>query len=178
MILAAVATFVDRVLGTARLAPAAYEEVEADATATVQAVGVVVLSALAAGLGTGAGFGGVVVAVPVSLAAWYVWAFLTYWIGTRLLSEPQTSASHAELLRVIGFASGPGIIRVLGLVPPLRELVFVVAAVWMLVAGVVAVRQALDFQSTGRAVAVAVIGWLVQWLLIAVALTLLGRPAG
>ncbi len=172
------ATLVDRVLGTARLAPAAYEEVENDTTANGQAIGVVVLSALAAGIGTGAGVGGLVLGVLVSLAAWYVWTFLTYWVGTRLLPEPQTNATHGELLRAIGFASGPGIIRVLGIVPPLRELVFLIAAVWMLVAAVVGVRQALDYRSTWRAVGVVAIGWIVQSVLLAIVLTVLSPRAG
>ena len=106
-----------------------------------------------------------------------MWAFLTYWIGTRVLPEPQTSSSHGELLRVIGFAAAPGLIRVLGVVPLLRWLVFLVAAVWMLFAGVIAVRQALDYRSTGRAVLVVVIGWIVQWLVMLILLSVLRRPA-
>ena len=38
--------------------------------------------------------------------------------------------------------------------------VFVITAIWMLAAMVVAVRQALDYRSTGRAIAVCVIGWI------------------
>lgn len=171
------ATFTERMLRAARLDARVYEEVEADTTATSQALGVVVLSAVAAGIGMGTGIGGIVIGILVSLAAWYVWAFLTYWIGTRVMPEPQTASSHGELLRVLGFASAPGMIRVLGVVPLLGWLVFVVAAVWMLVAGVIAVRQALDYRSTGRAVVVVVIGWIVQWLLMLVLLSLFRRPA-
>jgi hypothetical protein len=166
------ATFTHRVLRTAKLDPAAYEEVESDVTANGQAIGVVALSALAAGIGTGAGIGGLIVGLLVSLTAWYLWTFLTYWIGTRLLPEPQTNATHGELLRAIGFASGPGMIRVLGIVPPLRGLAFFVAALWMLVAGVVGVRQALDYRSTWRAVGVVLIGWIVQWIVVAIVLSI------
>jgi hypothetical protein len=171
------ATFTERIIRAARLDAAVYEDVEADTTATSQALGVVVLSSIAAGIGMGAGLGGIVASIVVSILAWYVWAFLTYWIGTRMLPEPQTSSSHGELLRVIGFAAAPGVIRVLGVVPFLRGLVFLVAAVWMLIAGVVAVRQALDYRSTGRAVVVVLIGWIVQWLILLVLLSLLRRPA-
>lgn len=171
------ATFGERMLRAARLEAATYEEIEADTTATGQALAVVALSSVAAGIGMGAGIGGIVVGILVSLAAWYVWAFLTYWIGTRVLPEPQTSSSHGELLRVIGFAAAPGLIRVLGVVPLLRWLVFLVAAVWMLFAGVIAVRQALDYRSTGRAVLVVVIGWIVQWLVMLILLSVLRRPA-
>ncbi len=171
------ATFAQRMWGSARLDTAVYEEVEHDGGATAQALGVVVLSSLAAGIGRGARPGAMLVEVVLSLGTWYVWAFLTYWIGTRLLPEPQTSATHGELLRVIGFASAPGVVRVVGLVPGLRGLAFVVAAVWMLAAGVVAVRQALDYRSTGRAVVVVAIGWAVQWVLLLVLLALTHRPA-
>jgi hypothetical protein len=118
-----------------------------------------------------------VVGILISLAAWYVWAFLTYWLGTKLFAEPQTAATHGELLRVVGFASGPGLIRVLGIVPPLQGPVFFVAAVWMLVAGVVGVRQALDYRSTLRAVAVVAIGWLIQWGVLLLLLSLTRSPA-
>jgi hypothetical protein len=171
------ATFGERMLRAARLDAALYEEVEADTTATRQALGVVVLASVAAGIGLGAGLGGMIVGILISLPTWYLWAFLTYWIGTRMLPEPQTSASHGELLRVIGFAAAPGVIRVLGIIPFLRGLVFFVAAVWMLVAGVVAVRAALDYRSTWRAVVVVAIGWIVQWLVILLVLSLVRHPA-
>ena len=58
--------------------------------------------------------------------------------------------------------------RVLGVVPGLTGMVFFVVSIWMLVSMVVAVRQALDYTGTLRAVAVCVIGWIVQILILAV----------
>jgi hypothetical protein len=140
-----------------------YEEVEADQGAMGQATTVVVLSAVAAGVGSGsAGLLAIVFGTIAALVGWYVWAFLTYFIGTRLLPEPQTRADHRELLRTIGFSSTPGVLRVFGIIPGLRSVVFLVAGVWMLVAMIIAVRQALDYRSTLRAVGVCLIGWLVQ----------------
>jgi hypothetical protein len=153
-----------------------YEEVEADPQAMGQATAVVVLSALAAGVGSfsSSGSTGLVVGTIAALASWYVWAFLTYLIGTKLLPEPDTQADVGELLRTIGFASSPGLIRVLGIVPGLRGLVFFAAGLWMLVTMVIAVRQALDYKSTGRAIGVCVIGWLVQAVVLVVVVSLLG----
>ena len=110
----------------------------------------------------------------VALVGWCVWAFLTYFIGTRLLPEPQTKADYGELLRTIGFASAPGLLRVFGVVPGLGSLVFLVAGIWMLVAMVIAVRQALDYTSTSRAVGVCLIGWLIQVLIVILAVQLFG----
>jgi hypothetical protein len=153
-----------------------YEEVEADRDATGQAMIVVVLSSLAAGVGSlGSGaWQGIVVGTIAALVGWVVWAFLTYFIGTRLLPEPQTKADYGELLRTIGFASSPGLIRVLGIVPGLGPLVFLAAGIWMLVATVIAVRQALDYISTTRALGVCLIGWLAQIGILMLALPLFG----
>ncbi len=153
-----------------------YEEVEADSDATMQATAVVVISAVAAGIGTigSGGVMGIVMGTISALISWYVWAFLTYWIGTRLLPEPGTQADHGELLRTLGFAAAPGVIRVVGIVPGLTAISFAIAGVWMLVATVIAVRQALDYTSTFRAIGVCMIGWFVQVAIMVVVLSILG----
>jgi hypothetical protein len=170
------ATIQDRMLRAAKLDVQLYEEVEADQDATMQAMVVVVLAAVAAGIGSlGSGsVSSIVTGTIVALVSWLVWAFLTYFIGTRLLPEPQTRADYGELLRTIGFASAPGVIRVFGIVPGVGFLVFLAAGIWMLIAMVIAVRQALDYTSTMRAVGVCLIGWLVQAVILILAAPLLG----
>ena len=170
------ASFQERIIRAAKLDVNLYEEVEADKGAMGQAMAIVVLSSIAGGIGTTAsvGLGGILIGTIVALIAWYVWAFLTYLIGTKLLPEPQTKADVSELLRTIGFSSSPGLIRILGIIPFLRGLVFLVAAVWMLVAMVIAVRQALDYQSTLRAVGVCIIGWIIQALLMVLVFSMMG----
>lgn len=160
----------------ARLDANLYEEVEADKQATGQAMGVVVLASLAAGIGSlgTTGINGLVIGTLAALLSWYLWAFITFYVGTRVLPEPQTRADYGELLRTIGFSSSPGLLRILAIIPGLATIVYFVCGVWMLVAMVIAVRQALDYQSTLRAVGVCVIGWLIQMLLLGVLLWLTG----
>jgi hypothetical protein len=158
------ATFVKRVIGTALLNGQAYEDVESDRSATVQALAVVVLSSLAAGIGAA----GPLDARPMALAAlsllalamWVVWALLTTQIGVRLLPSPRTHADVGELLRTTGFATAPGILRIAGVIPGLTALVFLVSMGWMLMAMIVAVRQALDYTSTTQAFLVCAMGFL------------------
>jgi len=169
------ASFVQRMIGAAKLDSATYEEVEADKHATGQAMGVVILSAFAAGIGAaGAGGRGVLVALVGALVGWYLWALLTWLIGTKFLPEAQTEADVGQLLRTIGFASSPGLIRIFGWVPILGVAVQAAAWIWMLVATVVAVRQALDYTSTGRAILVCLIGWFVNLLVFVWTLAFLG----
>jgi hypothetical protein len=168
--------FVDRMIRAAKLDVHLYEEVEADRRSMGQAMGVVVLSSLAGGLGfmQEAGLMGLVIGTVGSLLGWYVWAFMTYLIGTKLLPEPQTHADHGELLRTIGFSSAPGLIRVFGIIPGISGFVNLLAGVWMLVAMIIAVRQALDYQSTYRAIGVCLIGWIIQAILLALLVTTMG----
>ena len=157
-------SFTDRMIRAAKLDANLYEEVEADKGAMGQAMGVVILSSVAAGIGTiGAiGLKGLVLGTIAALLGWFIWAFLTYFIGTKLLPEPQTKSDYGELLRTIGFSSSPGVIRVLGIIPMLGGFLNFIIGIWMLVAMVIAVRQALDYKSTLRAVGVCLIGWIVQ----------------
>ena len=137
-----------------------------------QAVGVVRLASVAGGIG----LLGLEALTPQSLVAgivgsligWIAWAALTYLIGTRLLPEPQTSADVGELLRTIAFASAPGFLRVLGLIPVIGLTIYAIGSIWMLLAMVVAVRQALDYRSTGRAVGVCVVGWALSLVVAAI----------
>ncbi len=170
------ADFGNRIFRAARLDVALYEEVEADKSALGQAMGVVVLSSVAAGIGSTskAGLFGMLMMVLVALAGWYIWAYLTYFIGTKLLPEPQTKADHGELLRTIGFSSSPGLSRVLGIIPGMQSIVFPIAAIWMLVAMIIAVRQALDYNSTLRAIGVCAIGWIVQIVLFMLLFSIFG----
>ena len=163
-------TFARRVLGAALLDAGVYEEVEADSRATSQAVVVVLLAGAAGGIGL-QGVGAVqslVGGVAVALVGWVAWAALTYLIGTRLLPQPQTRADLGQLLRTLAFASAPGVLRALGVIPFLGFPIYAIASAWMLVAMIVAVRQALDYTSTGRAVAVCVVGLALSLILAAI----------
>jgi hypothetical protein len=172
------ASFVDRVVGAARLDVKTYEEVEADTTATPQAMGVVALAALSAGVGAlTSGGTGVVFGLVGALLGWVAWAAVIWVIGTKLLPEPQTSSDIGELLRTLGFAASPGLLAVLHIVPLIGGLIALVIWLWQLTATVIAVRQALDYKSTGRAVAVCLIGW-VFYLIVFLGIALAGGIVG
>ena len=157
-------SFKNRIIRAAMLDSNLYEEVEADKSAQGQAMTIVVLASIAAGIGlykTG-GFSGILTGTVASLIGWYVWAYLTYFIGTKFLPEPQTKADLGELLRTIGFASSPGLLRVFYFIPGVGVSVYLISSLWMLVAMIIAVRQALDYKSTLRAIGVCVIGYVFQ----------------
>jgi len=159
--------FLKRILRAIKLETQLYEEVEADLQALPQALGVVILSSLAAGIasfskGVDASFIGDVLG---ALIGWFVFSYIVFFLGTKILPEAETKADYGQLLRTIGFASAPGLLAIIGIIPFLFNISILISSVWILVATVVAVRQALDYRSTGRAILVSFIGWVVYTLI-------------
>jgi hypothetical protein len=156
-------TFFRRLVGAALLDPATFEEVEADRSATPQALAVVVFSSVAAAIGARGGapaaaWSFFATAGVIALMTWAAFALLMFEVGSRILPTPETRVDPGELLRTLGFAATPGLIQAFGVIPELRRPAFVLAICWACAASVVAVRQALDYTSTGRALAVCVLG--------------------
>jgi hypothetical protein len=143
-----------------------YERVEADRASSAGAIVVVLVASIAAAIGSGARDPASIVGATVALlVTWIFWVALTYFIGTHLLPEPQTRADVGEVLRTTGFSASPGVLRILGALPGIGLPIFIAVTIWMLLTFVVAIRQALDYASSGRALAVCVLGWLLHGLL-------------
>ena len=160
-------TLANRILGSASLRVSSYEEIESDRQANWQAVAIVVLSSLGAAIGIrNTSLSGIAALLFVAIATWMIWVALTLFIGRQLLPGRQTRSDFGQLLRTTGFSAAPGILRVLGVVPGIGWILFLAATIWMLFTYVVAVRQALDYTSTGRALAVCLLGWLIHGVLL------------
>jgi len=171
-----------RMVRAARLETSLYEEVEADPAATGQAMLAVAIASVCAGIGSGLdgilrGLSGeatvfsLIFGVATALFSWLVWSFVTYIVGTRVFGG---TATYGELLRTIGFSDSPGAIRILTFVPLVGGVVSAIAFLWVLIAMVTAVRQALDF-TTGKAILTCIVG-LILLAVIAISLTLLSLP--
>jgi hypothetical protein len=155
-----------RMIGAARLDAHTYEEVEANPATTAGAIFVVLAASVAAAIGIGvtdpAGILGVTLG---ALATWLVWVGLTYIIGTRVIPEGGTHSTIGEVVRTTGFSAAPGVLRIFGFLPVIGWAIFFGVTIWMLFAFVVAIRQAMDFQSSARALLVCLLGWLIHGVL-------------
>jgi len=117
--------------------------------------------------------GGVVVVV----IDWIVWSAITYWVGKGMFATSQTEVTLGQMVRTLGLAQSPQVLNVLGFIPVLGPLLRIVTTLWTLLAGIIAIRQAMDF-STVRAVGTAVVGYIfVVILLVLFVLPLLTQPA-
>lgn len=151
-----------RLLGAALLHAETYEEVEANPSLTGQAALVVFLAAIAGAIGAlGAGPLHALGQGVSAVIGWLVWAAITYLIGDKLLGG---TASWGELLRTLGFAQAPGLLLVFAWIPVVGWVLHAIVGLWILTAGVIAVRQALDF-STAKALATVFLGWVLLLIL-------------
>ena len=156
-------TFLNRVFRAVKIDPEVFNEVQKDKNATLSAAIVVLLSSSAAGIGAASlGAGNLILAPILSLASWFVWAYIVYFVGVKLFPDIKTKTTQFALLRAIGFSSAPGIIRVFGFNEDLMIVTFVGSAFWMLVCMVVAVKETLNYRSLWKAFGVVIISWFVQ----------------
>ena len=165
---------INRMIRAATLDVDFYEEVEADTGLTQEALMVVILVSIAGGISAFLGgiiggsiigaFVGLVVLVIIGIINYYIWAYVTYFVGTNLF---QGTADVGEMLRTLGYASSPRVLGILGFIPCVGWLIALAGAIWALVAAIVAVRQALDFDDTIHAIITVIIGWVIilKWMI-------------
>ncbi len=165
----------NRMWRAAKLENALYEEVEANTALTGQAITVVIIVAIAGAIGgiisalIGGGVGvgviiGGLIGPPISaLIGYFVWAGVSLIVGKALGG----TADYGEMLRALGYANSPNVLAILIFIPVLGGLIAFIGAIWALVAGIVALRQALDF-STGKAIVTAIIGWIALMIVFAI----------
>ncbi|UCD79983.1 MAG: hypothetical protein JSW26_00695 [Desulfobacterales bacterium] len=175
--------FLERFFRAVKLDASLYEEIVADAGAMNQALIVVFIYGMATAFGSfgRTGTTGINIGIITTLLGWYVWAFMAYIIGARLLPEAETKTERKAVVRAMGFAAAPGLARLLGFVPGLGGVAVLVSSVWMVAAATVALKKALNYQNTPRALGVSIVSWilsaLVQGLLYVVLFSVFGVPA-
>ena len=158
-----ISVFLNRIYRSIKIDPTVYDEVQKDKGATVSAAIVVVISSLAAGLAAKqSGMGSFIFAPILSLASWFVWAYIVYFVGVKLFPDSKTKTTQFAILRAIGFSTAPGIIRVFGFNEDLMTVTFIGSSFWMLVCMVVAVKETLNYKSLWKSFGVVIISWFVQ----------------
>ena len=158
-----------RMIGAAMLKADVFEEIEADSSALPQAIVIVVLvticgiiASVLSGIIGGEGqsieiVGAVLSGVLFGLLRWVLWVTVILFVGGVMLRVDSTQTNWAEMGRIVGFAYTPGLLVLLSFIPMIGWLIGLIAFIWTVVAVIVGIRHALDFEGTGRAVLVAVI---------------------
>lgn len=167
-------SFVERMIGAARVDRATYEEVENDPNATMQAAIVVVIAAVLSAIGLiFQGWEGAVAGLLTALIGWIVSSFFVYIVGTRIIPSSQVSADMGQVLRTLGFAQVPAFLLILSGIPILGIIVSLVVLVWGIITRIVAIQSALE-ASVGRAIGIAIIAAILQAIVLAIIYAIFG----
>ncbi len=177
----------DRIFGAIRLNPLVYREIAEDQNAMKEAAIIVVVVSFFAALG---GAGGLLLAqvgagtvvggffvnwlINGILIGWIGWAILTYFVG-KLLFKGQSDIQ--EMMRVLGYASAPKLLGLLGFIPCVGWLIALAGWVLSLIAGFIAVREAMEFE-TLHAIITVVVSWVVALVIALLIGSIFGLGAG
>lgn len=158
--------FVSRMIQAAKLDPSLFEEIVNDPTTQGHSVWVVAIFAMATGFGmfSRAGASAVNVCLVTTFFAWYFWAFTIYFIGTYLFRDTAVSRTDRKtVMRVMAFASAPGVLRLFGVIPQMTGIIFIATAVWIIAASVIGIKKAFKIPHTGKAVLLCAGTWLLAF---------------
>jgi hypothetical protein len=154
---------IDRIVRAIRLDPTLYREV-ADGEqytdeAVVVVIGVTLLSAIGTLIGAAMNDGRPLLNFIVQVGnmlifGWLLWAVVAYFVGTALGGK----SSITEMARTLAYANAPRLLGLLGFIPCAGALISLAGLVLTIAAGVVAIRESMEFDTT-NAVVTAVLGF-------------------
>jgi len=173
-------SIVQNMISAAKLDKDFYASVEKDESKNAEALTVVIIAAIASAIGNGVGgifakgllggLMGIVFGLLLVLAGYYIWAYLTHFVGTKFFGG---DADVGEVLRTYGYAYSPQVLAILAFIPCIGWAIAFAAGIWSLVAGIIAIREAMDFD-TGKAVLTVVISWAIMMAIFMVLAMIMG----
>jgi len=158
--------FVSRMVRAAKLDASLFEEIINDPSTQGQSVWVVAVFAMATGYGmfSRAGVTAVNSCLVTTFFAWYFWAFTLYFVSTYLFRNTVTKTDRKTILRVVAFASAPGVLRLLGVIPLTSGILFIVTSVWIIAASVIGIKMAFKISHTGKVIFLCTSTWLLAFI--------------
>ena len=80
------------------------------------------------------------------------------------------------MMRVLGYANAPNLLGFFGFIPCVGWLIALIGWILSVIAGVIAVREAMEFDTT-KAIITVVVSWVIQFILVLIIGAILGMGA-
>jgi hypothetical protein len=150
----------DRIIRAIKLDPTLYREVAKSENLLSESVIVVIIVAVVSGIGSLAGSSRPLTAFIMDLFnnlifGWLLWSLVAYFVGTAFFDG---KSSINEMLRAIGYANAPRLLGLFGFIPCVGWIIVLIGAIFSLIAGVIAIREAMEFD-TDKAIITAIVGF-------------------
>ena len=111
--------------------------------------------------------------IVAGVGGFALWAFLVTWVGNSWFKG---QGDFGEVQRLLGFAYSPRILSVVSFIPCIGPLIALVGAIWSLVTGYFAIKDALGQDNT-NAILTIVVSFVIVIVVTAVIGTVLGLGA-
>ena len=152
---------IDRIVRAIRLDWTVFGEIAKDRDALKEAAIIVAIVTFLSAVGTGLAAGSLSAFAGAWIAGiligWIGWAIVTYFVGTAVFKG---ETDIPEMLRVLGYASAPNLLGLLRFIPCVGWAFPLIGGLLALVAGIIAIREAMDFD-TSNAIVTVIIGWII-----------------
>jgi len=150
----------DRIVRAIRLDWTVFRDIAQDPNALKEAAIIAVIASFLSALGQGAVsdnfFAGFFINWATEIVVlWLGWAVLTYFVGATLFKGESTIP---EMLRVLGYATAPRLLGLFVFVPCVGWAMPFAGWILAAVAGVLAVREAMDLDTSNAIVTVLISG--------------------
>lgn len=154
---------VERIMRAIRLDSTVFREIAEDQNAMSEAAIIVVIVAILSAFGRAIGSGNFFLSLIITLLTailvnWILWAVLTYFVGTAFF---RGRTDIPEMMRVLGYANAPNLLGIFGFIPCVGWIIVLIGAILAFIAGFLAVREAMEFD-TGSAIVTVLISWLIS----------------
>lgn len=169
-----------RMIRAARFDLSFFEEIIDEPKTQGHSYWVVAIFAMTTGFGMFSRVGGnaVNIGMATSLLSWYIWAFTVYYFSTFLFRNAPVQPDRKTIMRVMAFAQAPAVLRLVGVIPQVTLIVFLITSVWIIMASVLGIKQAFNTPNTGKAILLCAGTWgvvfLVQSLFLVMFLSVFG----
>jgi len=171
---------VQNMISAAKLDVNFFKAVEHDESKNQEALMVVIIAAIASALGNGfgglftggiiGGLAGAIFGLLMVIIGYYLWSYLAHFIATKFFGG---KGDVGEVLRTLGYSFSPQVLAILAFIPCLGWAIAMLAILWSMVAGIVAIREAMDFD-TGKAILTVVIAGVIMMVIVAVLAAVFG----
>ena len=155
---------VDRIMRAIRLDASVFREIAEDKNAMTEAAIIVVIVAILSSIGSAIGSDSFFVTLIVTLLLailvnWLFWAVLTYFVGVYVF---QGKSDIPEMMRVLGYANAPNLLGLFAFIPCVGWIIAIAGAILAFIAGFMAVREAMEFD-TSKAILTVLISWVISF---------------
>ena len=96
-----------------------------------------------------------------AILTWLVWAIFIYVIGVKIFPEKESKVPFKQVLRAVGYAHAPGLIRFFAVTPDLILPIIFLTQFWIFASLIISTKQILNLKSNLKSFGIIFLSFLI-----------------